>query len=146
MEIDYSYRIYHRKDELDSTIYMEIGPGTYSGKPWQEGSLFIGEYGFEMAEGIVAIHFPAYSHWGINDIPGELNRRIIDDWRVAAGALPSANIDMVERLLHLDAIYRRQFDSRINRDRNEIHVMLNELADECEKFIQEHGCFFILGL
>lgn len=35
------YRIRKTKAELDSTGFMEIGPGRYSGEHWQEGFLFV---------------------------------------------------------------------------------------------------------
>jgi hypothetical protein len=37
------YRIRHNKAELDSTGYMEIGPGRYTGSHWQDGFIFVWE-------------------------------------------------------------------------------------------------------
>jgi len=36
---------------------MEIGPGRYAGRHWQDGFLFVSEDAFGMAEGILAATF-----------------------------------------------------------------------------------------
>ena len=56
------YRVRRTKAELDSSGYMEIGPGQYSGKHWQDGFLFVWEDAFGMAEGIIVKHYPDYDH------------------------------------------------------------------------------------
>ena len=53
------YRIRRNPEELDSTGYVEIGPGEYSGHHWQKSFLFVWEDAFVHAEGIVRKHFPA---------------------------------------------------------------------------------------
>ncbi|MBM4394662.1 MAG: hypothetical protein FJ087_03105 [Deltaproteobacteria bacterium] len=79
--------------ELDSTAYIEIGPGRYSGKHWQAGFVFIGEAAFLMAEGLVRREFPGYDRFGINEIPAEVGTRIIEAWRAASTRLVGVSPD-----------------------------------------------------
>lgn len=80
----YQIRTDPKAKELDSTGYMEIGPGRYNKKHWQPGFLFIWEDAFGMAEGIVTKHFPSYDHFGMNDISNKIGKEIITEWRTAA--------------------------------------------------------------
>ncbi len=56
--------------------YVEIGPGVYSGKHWQDGFLFVEEKAFLLAAGIVAKHFPDYDHFSMNNLPNVIGRRV----------------------------------------------------------------------
>jgi hypothetical protein len=75
------YRVRRETSELDSTGYVEIGPGKYDGTHSQDGFLFVWEDAFDMAEGIVAKHVPTYDHFSITDIPKEVGQKVIAEWR-----------------------------------------------------------------
>lgn len=59
------YVIRQHPHEFDSTGYMELGPGRYAGKHWQDGFRFVWEDAFGMGEGIVARHLSEYDHFGM---------------------------------------------------------------------------------
>ena len=82
------YRVRRAKSELESTGYIEIGPGKYSGEHWQDGFLFIWEDAFGMAEGILTKHFPKYDHFSMNYIPKDIGQKIVAEWRDVADRLP----------------------------------------------------------
>ncbi len=140
------YLIRREKADLDSTGYMEVGPGRYSGKHWQPGFLFVWEDAFAMAEGILAKHFPAYDHFSMNDIPKETGLVVAEEWSRASQALISARPEGAETLLHLDAAYRTGLEKELADQRGAISAMLKELAAECRSFYETEDWVCILGM
>lgn len=141
-----NYKIYRSKNELDSTGYMEIGPGTYSGEHWQEGFLFIWEDAFGMAEGIVMKHFPKYDHLDMNDIPRNVGELIIKEWYEAASTVVSSQLNIVQEVLNLNAVYHAFMGEEIEPNRENISLMLRELAHSCEDFYKQNSWICILGV
>lgn len=140
------YEIRRNKAELDSTGYMEIGPGKYSGKHWQEGFLFVWEDAFGVAEGIVMKYFKEYDHFGMNDIPKEIGISISSEWLKAASALNDASEEKYQELLNLDVVYRNYMAAEISENKQSIIKMLNELAQSFEQFYQTEDWVCILGV
>jgi len=140
------YRIRRSKAELDSTGYMEIGPGKYCGQHWSEGFLFVWEDAFGMAEGIVAKHFPGYDHFAMNDIPKSLGTKITSEWRDVADRLPGMSPEEAHAALHLKASSRERLDAEIEAHKADIARMLQSLATECDTFYQRGEWVCILGM
>ena len=140
------YRIRKDPSELDSTGYIEIGPGRYSGHHWQPGFLFVWEDAFGMAEGLIARHLPEYDHFGMNDIPRTTGLAIVAEWREAAAELPGLNDEAVHTRLSLDASYRTWAGPEIAAHRPDIARLLGDLADECEVFYGQGEWICVLGM
>jgi hypothetical protein len=140
------YEIRRNKNELDSTGYMEIGPGKYSGEHWQDGFLFIWEDAFGMAEGIIAKHLPDYDHFGMNDIPKEIGKEIISEWEECAGQLCSLSTEQAQIKLNLGASYRENLESEISAHCAEVAGMLKELSAECRNYYKNEGHICVLGM
>jgi hypothetical protein len=130
------YAIHRNPRELDSTAYIEIGPGRYARKHWQDGFVFVWEDAFAMAEGILARHFPEYDHFNVNDVPSVVGRAVVAEWRAAAEALATLSLAEASGVLNLEACYRNGLEEEIGTHRGEIRTMLLELADEFERFYQ----------
>jgi hypothetical protein len=146
MDYRMDYRIRRSKGELDSTGYVEIAPGKYSGKHWQDGSLFIWGDAFGMAEGILAKHFPEYDHLAMNDIPKHVGTKVIAEWRDAARRIPTLPPGKAYDALNLRASYRERLDEEFDRGRVEIAEMLELVALECDAFYQRGEWVCILGV
>jgi hypothetical protein len=142
--MDYQFR--RNKAELDSTGYMEIGPGKYTGSHWQDGFVFIWEDAFGVAEGIVEMHFPSYDHLGMNDLPKEAVMKIISDWREVADRLPTLDRVDIQKEMNLVAPHFAGLASEIDSHRIEVSDFLRSLANECENFIQQNDWLCILGM
>ncbi|MGE0761397.1 MAG: hypothetical protein AB7O38_30565 [Pirellulaceae bacterium] len=140
------YEIRRQADELDSTDYVEIGPGRYNGQHWQKGFIFIWEGAFGMAEGIVARHLPAYDHFGMNEMHRDVGTAVIAEWRDVAARLPVLNPSAAHAALNLDATYSTRLDAQVLSHRTEISTMLCQLSDECERFYSSSEWVCILGL
>jgi hypothetical protein len=142
------YHIRRSPAELGSTGFVEIGPGRHSGVHWQEGSLFIWGDAFGMAEGLISKHLASYDHLEMNDIPEDIGKRVIADWRAGAVALPNLNIQQAFEALRLVDSYRiiDGLENDLGFKRGAIGSMLNELAQECERFYTQAPWIRILGL
>lgn len=140
------YRIYRNKTGQDSSSYIEIGPGKYSGNHWQDGFLFINEDDFNMAEGILAKHLPGYDHYDMNDIPKDVGQKVTAEWRDVAGRLSSMNAEQALTALNRSAPNRASLGARVIQHRVEIASMLSELADACDKFYKTDDWVCVLGM
>ncbi|MBO1436106.1 hypothetical protein [Meiothermus sp. CFH 77666] len=140
------YLIRRRTSELESTGYMEIGPGRYTGKHWQDSFIFVWEDAFGMAEGIIAKHLPTYNHFAVNEVPREVGQRIVDEWKGVASALGVVRPDEASRLLHLDLSYGMDMEKEISEHREAISTMLVGLATACTSFYESEDWICILGM
>ncbi len=140
------YKIRRKKSELDSTGYMEIGPGKYSGKHWQDGFLFVWEDAFGMAEGIVIKHFKDYDHFGMNDIPKETGILISTEWLKVASLLETASLDAYQDLLNLDSVYRTYMATEVVENKEPIIKLFIELGNSFEQFYKNEEWVCILGM
>jgi hypothetical protein len=145
--VDYLLR-YH-PEELDSTGYIEIGPGPYRGRHWQPGFVFVWEDAFTFAEGIIATHAREYDHFSMNDIPSPVACEIAMDWRRAADLLDRALLKQAGDALHLERAYhgatgetREQLETRAP----EIATMLRKLAEAVERYAERAECVAVLGI
>ena len=146
LPVTMDYRVYRSTAELESTGYIELGPGRYTGKHWQRGFVFVWEDAFGMAEGILAKHFPAYDHFGMNDIPKEVALRIASEWREAAERLLGREADERPRLLKLHASFRVGLNEEVRAHPLEISGMLRDLAEAVEGFAGQAAWITVLGI
>lgn len=118
------YRIRRNKQDLDSTGYVEIGPGKYSGQHWQQGFLFVREDAFGLAEGIVTKHFPEYDHLSMNDMPKIVGRKIAAEWREVAPRIAGMTAAEVRSALNLPDWYA-ELEIELTSSQSEITNMLH---------------------
>lgn len=140
------YRIRHNREELDSTGYMEIGPGKYTGAHWQDGFAFVGGDAFGVAEGIVAKHFPNYDHLQMNDIPKGIAVKVVSEWRLVADRLPNLDPSEIQRELNLAAPCLADLVAEVESHRLAVANFLRSIADECERFLRQSDWMCILGI
>src|SRR3989304_3481557 len=104
------YAVRHNPKNLESTGFIEIMPGRYTGKHWQDGAIFIWEDAFTIAEGIIQEYFPQYDHLAMNDIPRSAGRLIAKDLQNAADTLQFADPASAGTTLRLPSWFRQDFD------------------------------------
>jgi len=134
----------HRERDFDGTAYVEIGPGTYSGKHWQPGYLFIDEDDFFPAEQALRTHVSNYDHYDMNNIAKDVGERVIAEWRITAANLSSKK-ESAAAILDVETD-SDSFRNSLESDRGKIAAMLSELADSCESFCEKDSGFCVLGL
>jgi hypothetical protein len=140
------YRIFGSPEELKDVLYFDIGPGKFSRKHWKGGCLFVSEYEFGMAEGIIAKHFPTYNHFGPNDIPKELGLKITAEWAQAAVLLDQLPPGQIGNTLNLNEPFLNQFDPDIESHKADIAGLLRSLAEACEALYQQGDWICISGV
>ena len=139
------FRIHRSKAGL-GTCYIEICPGKYSGKHWQDGCVFIEEEEFLVAEGIIGKHFAEFDHFGPNDLPKDLGRTISAEWRTIASQLPQLNGRDIIEALSLNGTLMLARADLVAANGTDIARMLIELADACDQFYEREDWICILGL
>jgi len=133
-------------ETLGSTGYVEIGPGRFSGRHWQQGSIFIWEDAFTVTEGIFRTHFPEYDHFAMNDIPRGLGLEIVKDLRSAASALTSDPLELLAGRLRLEEWQSDYLREDLQHQRPEIATMMLQLADAMDAYYQEDEWACVLGV
>lgn len=134
----------HYSKDFEGTDYIEIGPGNYDRKHWQEGFVFVWEDDFFVAEDLILKHIKDYDHFATNNIPPDIGPIIVAEWKAAANALKvgKKRADEVLCLMHVNEEIKKDLEENRSQTAN----MLNELAVSCEGFIQDRAEFCILGL
>ena len=140
------YTVHRYPNALNSTGYMEIGPGKYSGQHWQSGFLFVWEDAFTLAEGIVQKHFAAYDHFGTNDIPKDSGLAIASDLRSAAQSLNFADATEAAQVLFVPSWLTDGFASELANHRSQMQAMLRAVADELEHAYDAGEFACVLGM
>ena len=79
------------KSELEGTCYIEVSPGKYQGKHWEETSLFFDEEIFGLIEMIFERNVPGYDHYSMNDANSESWTKVISELKELSVFLWSAN-------------------------------------------------------
>lgn len=140
------YKIRYKNEDLDSTCFIEIGPGKYNHSHWQDGFAFFRDDAFAVAEGIVAKHFPAYDHLGMNDVPKAVVILMIADLRAIAERLPKLERRSIQIEMNLEAAFFGHLEEEIDSNRFVIADFLRALANDCERFTQQSDWLCILGM
>jgi hypothetical protein len=140
------YRIHRSKNELDSTGYIEIAAGKYTGTHRRDGSMFVWGDAFTVVEGVVARHLPSYDHLSTNDIPKAVGNRIVSEWREIAEWLPAMKSDEVRAALNLATWFGAGFDNELTKHRADIVGLLRGLADGCDDFYAAEEWVCVLGM
>jgi len=76
--------------ELQGTCYIELLPGKYANKCWNDGSLFLTEDAFCFFEKIIQSCEPAYDHYAFTAIDRETWAQIVPQIFSVADRLESA--------------------------------------------------------
>lgn len=125
---------------------LEIGIGKFTGEYHLEGSLFIDEDDFAIADGIVRKHIPRFTIYDTINVPKKIGSRIAYDWKEAARLLPRATDERVLRLLNI-CDYAAPHIIKEFRHRPEAAVnMLGEMAKYVTDAYQRHRWIRIVGI
>ena len=138
------YLVRHTPEELDSTCFVEIGPGPYSRKHWQPGFTFVPDDAFAFAQGIVSYHFPAYDPYAMNELPAETASAIAVELRAALQYLTS--VESAIEALRLGSYRTTWFRSELRGNRDEIREMLSQIASALERSAQGAESVCVLGM
>ena len=138
------FAVHRDPKALQSTCYIEIGPGPHVGGHWKEGFWFVADDAFEFAAGVVSDHFPTYDPYSINELPSFVALGIAQDLRAAADAIRfGADASMS---LHLTSSRAARLRSALHQNGAEIADMLGNIAAALESSAQGSDWVCVLGL
>ncbi|MEN1985605.1 hypothetical protein [Paenibacillus hubeiensis] len=149
MEAEYQGRgMITDQSELDGSCYIEILPGTYQGKCWNEGSVFFTEETFAYIETSIEREVPAYDHYGFNVISKQEWARILKRLDVLAALLRERpSMEAIKQ--HVDFFYgdgeeefRQSYDEHIAWLADLVHGFRTWLREQLEM----HEYISVLGI
>jgi hypothetical protein len=133
---------------LEGTCYIEVLPGSYKNKCWNEGSLFFPEETFGYLEPIIEKHVPEYDHYAFTEIEKERWLAIIEAFETLAMKLEGAEsfeeIKEVVGFIFLDT--DKHFEASFEENRNALLKVVYDLTAWLSKSLSDHEVVTILGL
>jgi hypothetical protein len=140
------FTIYTVDDRPDSTGFIEIVAGSYTGKHWLPGSMLVWDDAFTFAEKALIEVVDGYDHFEMNDLSDSESQEIVNQWVLLARKLSEGVApDDVSDFAWDD--WQANWMSQELRDHSrEIAGMLSGLADGAQEFIEEKGMFCVLGV
>lgn len=140
------YRIRQSSEELESTGFIEIGPGKFNGKHWNKGFIFIWEDAFGMAEGIISKHNSDYDHFAFNDLNKQQGNLIIQDWKKAADLIDNNDLESALIVLNANDTYGSEMIDELKDFKDSIQQMLVGLCTFCEEHYRTNDWMCVLGV
>ena len=141
-------RIIKAKEELEGTCYMELLPGTYKDKCWNDGSLFFDEEVFGYIEPIFKFHITSYDHYAFIEVKKDVWLKIIEDLKNLRSLLQSAT-SITELNDRVGFIYREsaeQYAANFLENNSALSHLISELLEWLCAKICEHESITILGM
>ncbi len=132
--------------ELDGGEFLEIFPGPYKGRSWNEQSVYIEERAFSLIEPIIKRHVPTFDHRANTAITGESWVLIINDLTSMKEALASAqSLDGVVQTLRDDSI-KTTFESDFQNNVGRLTGLIEKLTVWLNRELESQPVISILGI
>jgi hypothetical protein len=141
-------RMIRDKDDLESTCYIELLPGEYRGRCWNEGSVFFAEDVFGLFEPIIARHEPLYDHYSFVCIGRAAWELIVADLgRLAQRARRAHGVgDLGGEVGFLFIPTEEEFASNFSANADALASLAAELAGWLREQLMQHDCVSVLGM
>ncbi len=140
--------IIHDKSELEGTCYIEIAPGKYQMKHWQEGSLFFDEEAFGFIEPIFERCIDGYDHYGMNDASKSEWIKIINELEDLNSTLSKS--ETIEEILgKVGFVFggtRDRFQNNFEESKHKLIEMNKELISWSSEALNRHEYIAVLGI
>lgn len=133
--------------ELRGTGYFELLPGEYSGKHWNDGSVFLAEEVFGLVEPIIARHEPRFDHLSFVGIPRPTWERIITDLEQLAERAEAASVvSDLPGEVGLVLTTTREFARSFRTNSDALARLARELIGWLRENLKTHDCVSVLGI
>lgn len=136
------------KSELEGTCYIEVIPGKYQKKHWQEGSLFFDEEAFGFIEPIFERCISGYDHYSMNDGSKEEWEKIIKELKKLNEVLDSAS-EFEFLLGKVGFIFggtRDRFQTNFEESKKLLFKMNEEIILWAKETLKKHDHIAVLGI
>jgi hypothetical protein len=143
MKLD--FRLIRDLSELHGTCYIELLPGPFQDKCWNQGSIFVEEGIFGLFEDIIQRHEPRFDHFAFVEIRKYAWERIIIDFDRLENRLRKAReiADLKEEGFLFQA---SAFAAEFNTNVNALASMLKELITWLREQLRIHEGISVLGM
>lgn len=134
--------------DLDGGEFLEIFPGPYKGRSWNEQSVYVEDHAFSVLEGIVKRQAPNYDNRANTQIEKEAWQSIINDLnRLHATLLNAGSIsDLNESLTFRDATISGEFGADFNANKAKLLTLIEELKNWLARELETQPIISILGI
>lgn len=141
-------RILRSRDELEGTAYIELLPGRYQGRSWNDGSLFFEEEVFGYLEPIIQRHEPGFDHYSFTGISAEKWTGIIADLERLSDELGKAQAfsELIIRPGFLFGGTEAHFTFHFHDKKRELRELIQELVAWLKEQLKSHEWISVLGM
>jgi hypothetical protein len=141
-------RLLRNRWELRGTLYFEFQPGTYDGRHWQPGSVYVYEEFWADLGAVVARHVPGYSHYAFTPIAAKSWAAILAEFAALATGLRAARArsDAAALLPSLFSWFEPLAGVYCRRYVLQYAALVRELSCWVRSQLSEYGAVSVLGI
>jgi hypothetical protein len=141
-------RILRSKDELEGTAYIELLPGRYQGRSWNDGSLFFKEEVFGYLAPIIEKYEPAFDLESFTGISAEKWTGIITGLEKLSDELGRAQAfsELIIRPGFLFVGTEARFKEHFHDRKRELRELIQELVEWLKAQLKNHEWISVLGI
>jgi hypothetical protein len=132
--------------ELDGGDFLEIFPGPYKGRAWNEQSVYVEDEAFSLLTPIVLRHAPEFDNCGNTPISKESWIAIIKDLEALKRDLASANSVDALNLQFRNATISSDFGSGFEENKRKLTVLIDDLSGWLNRELEKQTIISILGI
>jgi hypothetical protein len=136
------------KSRLEGTAFIELLPGRYNGKCWNDGSLFLDEETFGFFEDVVLKEAPDYDHYAFTEISRLKWLRIAARLRAFASELRVVAKwqDLPHDMHFIFLGTEARFAENLEENSRALAGVATEIAAWAERVLKEQDAITVLGL
>lgn len=136
------------RTKLDGTCYIEIVPGRYQQKHWQDGSLFFTEETFRFIEHIFEKYVEKYDHYSMQDIPKQVWLLVVDALKTLNRELTEVQniVALSEKIYFYCDVTKADFDSDFEQNKSLLIQMNTDFIAWIEQTLTSYEYIAVLGI
>ena len=144
----YFLRVVRDKSELEGTVFIEVLPGRYRGKCWNDGSIFFDEETFGFFEPFIEREVPEYDHYAFTEVSRPRWIRVASSLRAFATELlvAAAAQSMPKGLRFVFSGTEVSFSQNLPGNTRALADAATGFAEWLERVLEEHDAVSILGI
>lgn len=141
-------KLIHKLVELDGGQFLEVFPGPFKGRSWNEQSVYIEDEAFALIEPIVSKHAPEFDRCRNTAITKEGWSGIIADLKELRSILADAKSmqDLPSTMQFRDDGSRDDFGSDFSENSRKVITLVDELITWLSVQIESQPVITILGI
>lgn len=127
---------------------MEILPGKYMGKCWNNESIYILDEIFHYIAPVIEKYYPQYDLWGISEISRETWLLILQDLEQLQGLLDSDPTmeDLTDQIGFFYSHSKTLFGENLTQHVNDLSNLIREFQHWIKQKLEDHDVISILGI